>query len=190
MRAIRFIVVHTAAAYDAKRHRVVHQTYETVRRYHMMPPARYDAGGKLLLGTGGRGFKDIGYHRYVEGDGKIRLGRLDGVRGAHVEGFNDETLGICCSGHGDFEPFNAAQLASLVTQCVTWCHLYDLTAERVIGHNEAPRYGSPPVAKSCPGKIIDMDMIRARVRAGLAGTSSNDAPPSTQRDGSPPKAGA
>jgi hypothetical protein len=169
MRQLDWIVVHTCAAYDAKRRIVVHQSVEMVREIHKRPVAAYDSRGGLIVGTGGRGFKDIGYHRYIERDGKIRLGRLDAVAGAHVEHFNARSLGVCCSGHGDHEAFNPLQLASLVAQCVAWCRLYSLTAENVIGHNETEQHGGPHVAKSCPGKLVDMHVIRERVRAVLAG---------------------
>lgn len=190
MRAIDYIVVHTAAAYDADERRVVHQSFETVKRYHMMPKAERDAAGKLVPGTGGRGFRDIGYHRYIEVTGKIRLGRLDAEQGAHVEKFNQRTLGVCCSGHGDYEAFNRAQLDSLVAQCAAWCRLYGLSFERVIGHTETELHGGPHVPKNCPGKLIDMAMIRARVRDELAGVprgmatgEPDDEPPPTRREG-------
>jgi hypothetical protein len=191
MRTYEYIVVHTGGAYNAKRNRVAHHSFEMVRRDHMLPLARYDAAGKLVPGTGGRGFKDIAYNRYVEVDGKIRLGRPDAVAGEHTAGFNYRSLGVCCSGSGDHEPFNPAQLRSLVAQCAAWCRLYDLDADRVIGHREAPRFGAKPTPKSCPGKLVDMDMIRALVRDELAGTSrgavapANDNTPPTRRDGSP-----
>lgn len=169
MRTFEYIVVHTGAAYNFKRKRVEHHSFEIVKRDHMLPVARFDGAGKLVPGTGGRGFRDIGYNRYIEVDGKIRLGRLDKVAGAHTEGFNDRSLGVCCSGSGDHEPFNPAQLRSLVAQCSAWCRLYNLTADRVIGHREAPRFGAKPTGKSCPGKLVDMDMIRALVRDELAG---------------------
>ena len=208
IRTYEFVVVHTGAAFNQKRQRVEHHTFEMVRRDHMLPVARHDAAGKLVPGTGGRGFKDIGYNRYIEVDGKIRLGRLDAVAGAHTEGFNDRSLGVCCSGSGDHEPFNAAQLRSLVAQCAAWCRLYSLPAERVIGHREAPAFGAKPTSKTCPGKLVDMDVIRGLVRDELLGAwrggvaleglarcppaapASDDAePPSTRRSGRP-KAGA
>lgn len=190
MRTMEWIIGHTAAAYDVQRRRVVHQSVAVVRQFHMLPLARYDAAGKLVAGTGGRGFKDIGYHRYIEVDGKIRLGRLDRVVGAHVEHFNENSLGVCCSGHGDYETWNRAQLDSFVAQCAAWCRLYHLAFDRVAGHHENERYGGPPVVKSCPGKLIDMDMIRGRVRDELVGVNrgvpvavDDDEPPSTRRDG-------
>jgi hypothetical protein len=194
MRRIDFLCTHTAGSYDKERRRVVHQKVEIVRAYHVMPKARYDEAGKLVPGTGGNGWKDIGYHRYIEVDGKIKLGRLDAVVGSHATKFNEHTLAVCCSGHGDYEPFNDKQLASLVAQHTAWCRLYTLGADRVIGHWETALHGGPPVGKSCPGKLVDMDMIRARVRDELAGVTrgvvpvaiGRDDPPPTLRDGSPP----
>lgn len=203
MQRIEFAVAHTCGAYDFERKRVVHQSVTTVRRIHMMPLARYDAAGKLVPGTGGRGFKDIGYNRYIEVDGKVRLGRLDTVAGAHTEGFNDRSLGVCCSGHGDYEPFNPAQMRSLIAQFAAWGRLYRFDHTHVIGHHEAPQYGAKPTTKSCPGKLVDMDEIRALVRDELLGVvrgvvledlarcppaTADDEPPSTRRDGSKGKA--
>jgi hypothetical protein len=200
MRTFEFIVVHHAASYDDDNSRVVHQSVAVVKRYHMLPKARYDAEGKLVKGTGGRGFLDIAYQRYIEVDGKVRLGRLDKKPGAHTEGFNDRSLGVCVSGHADFEPFNEAQLRSLVAQCAAWCRLYSLGADRVIGHREAPQYGAKAVRKSCPGKLTDMDAIRELVRAELTGGNrgvvlgdlarcdpevSDHKPVATRRDGKP-----
>lgn len=175
MRRIDFIVVHTAGAYDAERKRVVHQPVEVVRHYHILPPARYDDDGKLVPGTGGKGWHDLGYHRYVEQDGAVRMGRPDAVPGAHATRFNHHSLAVCCSGHGDYEPFNDAQVESLVAQCAVWCRLYAIDPLRIIGHRETALRGGPPVTKSCPGALVDMLAIRARVSAELAAAGRGEA---------------
>lgn len=192
MRSIDWIVCHTAGAFDAKARRVVHQKVEVVRAFHKLPIARYDAKGKLVPGTGGRGYDDIGYHRYIEVDGKVRLGRLDRVVGAHAHKFNTRSLGVCCSGHGDHEPWNRAQINSLVAQCVAWCRLYTLTPDRIVGHKETELHGGPHVPKSCPGTLVNMDVIRGLVRDELAGVNrgglaldDDTEPPSTRREGKP-----
>jgi hypothetical protein len=163
MRDIDTIVVHTAGSYDSEDHLVVHQAMEVVRHFHMMPLAKYDRG-VLVKGTGGNGWSEIGYHRYIEQSGLVRTGRADERIGAHVQGFNLRSLGICCSGHGDYEPLNDSQRRSLVSQCAAWCRLYGIHPDRVIGHRETPRYTGTAVTKSCPGKNVDMDPIRASVR--------------------------
>lgn len=163
MRPILWIVVHTCGAYDQKHKRVVHQSVETVRAYH-----------KLAAMYGGRGWHDIGYHRYIEQDGAIRMGRADAMIGAHATDFNDFSVGICCSGDGDFEAFNPEQLGSLVAQCAAWCKLYSITPDHVIGHRETSQRGGPAVQKTCPGTLVDMAAIRHRVRDELGGVAPDD----------------
>lgn len=158
MRSIQWLVVHTCGAYDALHHKVIHQTVETVRAYHMRPASQ-----------GGRGWHDIGYHRYIEESGAVRMGRLDATIGAHATGFNEHSLGICCSGDGDYAPFNPAQMASLIEQCALWCRLYKISPDHVIGHHETANYGGPPVQKTCPGTLVDMGAIRHQVRDALGG---------------------
>ena len=45
-----------------------------------------------------RGFKKIGYHFVVLMDGTIELGRMINEVGAHVQGHNDDSIGICYIG--------------------------------------------------------------------------------------------
>lgn len=155
-RPILWLVVHTCGAYDAKAKQAVHQSVNDVRRYHMTPVIH-----------GGKGWSDIGYHRYIEQDGTLRSGRRDAVVGAHVGGFNSHSLGICCSGHGDYEPFNPRQLATLVKQLVEWCNGHRLGPGAVLGHRETDDHGGPKVWKTCPGTLVDMDELRALVGAAL-----------------------
>lgn len=160
MRPITWIVVHTCGAYDAVHQLVVHQSVGTVRTYH-----------KLAKIYGGNGWSDIGYHRYIEQSGVIRMGRADATVGAHAAGFNAYSLGICCSGHGDFAPFEPAQMTALVAQCIAWCRLYHIPPDHVVGHRETSQHGGPRVDKTCPGNLVDMAVIRNRVRIGFGGGS-------------------
>jgi N-acetyl-anhydromuramyl-L-alanine amidase AmpD len=183
-RTYEFVVVHTAGSYDWTRKRVVHQRIEVVTHFHTTPKSKGGAFDVPLKGNA--------YNRYIYVDGRVHIGRLDHVGGAHCKGLNHRSLGVCVSGHGDFEPFNPAQLRSLVAQCATWCRLYTIPVEHVIGHRESPAFGAAPTGKSCPGKLNDMDQIRALVRDELSGknqglTGDGD-PPSTQRAGRKPVA--
>lgn len=147
MRVIDWIVVHTAGAYDFSRKAVVYQSTEQLRRYHQSH----------------NGWRDIGYHWVVEEDGAIVPGRPEEQPGAHVGGFNDHTIGICVTGHGDFSDFKPAQLAALVRKCAQICAARKLSGIRVIGHREAPLHGAPATAKTCPGVLVDMNEIRRLV---------------------------
>ena len=147
MRLIDWIVVHTAAAYDVRAKRVVYQSTETIRQYHKTH----------------NGWHDIGYHWVVEEDGSVRRGRDETVIGAHVGGWNERTIGICVTGHGDFAPFNDRQMDALVAKCARICDARHLSGIRVIGHREAPQHGAPHTDKTCPGVMVDMGAIRRLV---------------------------
>lgn len=45
-----------------------------------------------------RGWKDIGYHYYVERDGSLHQGRPESMIGAHVKGHNRHSIGVCYEG--------------------------------------------------------------------------------------------
>lgn len=45
-----------------------------------------------------RGFKKIGYHYYITKDGTIHKGRNISEIGAHVQGHNKSSIGICYEG--------------------------------------------------------------------------------------------
>lgn len=65
-----------------------------------------------------RGWLDIGYHYVIRRDGTVETGRPKDVIGAHVEGHNYESLGICLAGGIDASGkpennFTEAQFASL-----------------------------------------------------------------------------
>ena len=154
MRVIEWIVLHTAAAYDYKARCVVYPTAAAIRRYHIDH----------------NGWRELGYHWVVEEDGKGVRGRDDGVVGAHVGGFNSHSLGLCVSGHGDFAAWNDAQWCEALRKCAQWCGLYRVPAERVIGHREAVEHGAPPVNKTCPGVLIDLDRFRSELAERLAFT--------------------
>jgi hypothetical protein len=144
MRSIDYVVLHTAGAYDYKHREVVHQSIRTVAEYHVSH----------------NGWLKLGYHHYVEQDGTGERGREDYEVGAHVGGFNLGSLGLCVSGHGDFEPWNQAQTIEVLRKCAAWCRMYRIPVAHVIGHREAPEFGAPPVHKTCPGILVDMGKIR------------------------------
>jgi N-acetylmuramoyl-L-alanine amidase len=63
-----------------------------------------------------RGFLCIGYHFVIKRDGTIETGRALNVVGAHVQGNNHDSIGICMIGGGskkEVNDFTEAQWASL-----------------------------------------------------------------------------
>jgi N-acetylmuramoyl-L-alanine amidase len=97
-----------------------------------------------------RSFLCIGYHKVIRRNGTIEDGRDLDVIGAHVEGHNHNSIGICMAGGVDandiakaennFTPEQWTSLESLVRELRV---LYP-TAE-VLGHRDFPN-----VQKACP----------------------------------------
>jgi N-acetyl-anhydromuramyl-L-alanine amidase AmpD len=76
MRKIDLIVIHCADTLpDSK------INAETIRKWHIE-----------------KGWKDIGYHYVIPTGGTIERGRSDSEVGAHVQGHNANTIGICLVG--------------------------------------------------------------------------------------------
>jgi N-acetyl-anhydromuramyl-L-alanine amidase AmpD len=96
-----------------------------------------------------RGWRDIGYHWLIDRDGAVAPGRKETEIGAHVEGHNRGTIGICLiGGYGasaddpfakNFTGAQAATLKRVVGE------IRGRTAiQKVSGHNDYS-------AKACPG---------------------------------------
>lgn len=129
----------------------------SIRKFHVAPKPK------------GNGWRDIGYHFVIRKDGRVEQGRPLDRPGAHLEGAND-TWGVCITGDGDSEPWTPAQLEAFLDLAERLCREQGWGADRVIGHREGPaKFGAKPTAKRCPGRLVDMADVRAKVAARLAG---------------------
>lgn len=61
-----------------------------------------------------RGWTGIGYHFYIRKDGRIYRGRPEWAVGAHAQGHNNRSVGICCEGMYMTETMPKAQFDALV----------------------------------------------------------------------------
>lgn len=77
MRTITLIIIHCSATPDGKS-----LSFEECKRDHIMH----------------RHFRDIGYHFYITRDGIIHEGRPMQKTGAHCNGHNSHSIGICYEG--------------------------------------------------------------------------------------------
>ena len=126
-----------------------------------------------------RGWNGIGYHFVIVNDkhdsakdGEIQKGRDIVMIGAHARGLNSRSIGICCIGHGDYDPFTEAQHESLVSKISDLIDEYDdIKVENVIGHRELNRLVAEgrlsneyATSKTCPGRNVDMEVLRDRIR--------------------------
>lgn len=119
-----------------------------------------------------RGWKDIGYHLVILNgvrksgnaydaalDGLIEVGRKLDVSGAHCEGHNSDSIGICCIG---VKEFTEKQMDSLYKQIGGLLHAYNLDSTAVFGHYEM----DTAHGKTCPN--MDMKTVRNILISKLA----------------------
>ena len=77
MRQIDYIIIHCSATKSN-----ISFTAEMCKEYHVYV----------------RHYQDIGYHWYIERDGKIVKGRPEGIKGAHCINHNRDSIGVCYEG--------------------------------------------------------------------------------------------
>jgi len=159
---VEYIVWHTAA--DPREEGKRDTTMDEIAAWHA-------AKG---WGAGYEGKQRAGYHFLVRRDGTVEMGRPLGKPGAHVRGLNARSVGICFSGHGDLQPLTRKQLRAGIDLTVKLLRLYHLPFTRVIGHREVNQLIDAGVLsevyrvrKSCPGKKVDMKVVRLKVQQEL-----------------------
>lgn len=86
-----------------------------------------------------RGFDGIGYHYVVRRSGEVEEGRPHYWQGAHVRGYNNESLGVCLIGKDEFTMKQMYALEMLLYQLKV---LYPNS--KVIGHRDLDN------KKTCP----------------------------------------
>ncbi|QOC54161.1 N-acetylmuramoyl-L-alanine amidase [Caulobacter vibrioides] len=87
-----------------------------------------------------QGWADIGYHYVIRRDGTVEKGRTNSTPGAHVQGFNSRSLGICLV--GGVKPdgktaetnFTDAQYAALRHTLANLKHAFP--AAEIVGHRD------------------------------------------------------
>ncbi len=95
-----------------------------------------------------QGWTDIGYHYVIRRDGTLEVGRPEDVVGAHVSGFNNNSIGICLVGGVDSklkaeDNFTSAQYAELAVLLRKLKAKYPKAI--IQGHRDFPK-----VKKDCP----------------------------------------
>ena len=96
-----------------------------------------------------RGWRDIGYHWVIDRDGKVAPGRPETEIGAHVEGHNRGTIGVCLLGGYGASADDPFEKSFTAAQATTAKRLIEeikgrATIRKVSGHNDY-------AAKACPG---------------------------------------
>jgi N-acetylmuramoyl-L-alanine amidase len=119
-RKIHWVVVHCSDSDIPE-----HDNIQTIRKWHVDE----------------RGWKDIGYHYFIDKRGDVYPGRSEDTTGAHVRGHNSGSLGICLSGR---ELFTSDQFHSLEKLLKDICERHNLEKKDILGHCDLD------AGKSCP----------------------------------------
>jgi hypothetical protein len=104
-------------------------TVEEIRRWHLE-----------------RGWSDIGYHFVIYLDGTVAPGRPLTKMGSHVSGANEDNVGVCLVGKGEFNPAQWSALRQLLDS-LTLAH--GISKDALFCHREFP--SAKAQGKSCPG---------------------------------------
>lgn len=127
MREIKQIILHCSDTETGNA--------ESIRKYHIEV----------------KKWADIGYHYVIDRDGKIETGRAIEKIGAHCEGCNSDSIGICLIGKTQFEDEQTESLLTLIFR------LRERFGNvKIFGHYEKP--SAKKQGKTCPN--IDMDKFR------------------------------
>ena len=109
-----------------------------------------------------RGFLDVGYHFIVRRNGAVEIGREVGVIGAHVEGHNATSVGVCLVGGIDAagkpqDNFTPEQWAAL--DALVWKLTEQYPGAAIVGHRmldpkkACPSFDVPTWLKARPKDI-------------------------------------
>ena len=120
MRKINKIIVHCSDSDYSH-----HDDISVIRKWH----------------TEERGWKDVGYHFFIQASGNVQWGRPIEQAGAHVSGQNKDSIGICLHGK---QKFTQQQFNSLKSLLFDLIRQFDLTTNDVYGHRDFDRH------KTCP----------------------------------------
>ena len=127
MREIKSIILHCSATPEGKDF-----TVADITRWHKE-----------------RGFRTIGYHYVVYRDGTVHKGRPVEQMGAHCEGHNKDSIGVCyigglmTDGKTPKDTRTAEQKEALYQLCYDLMDSFDIGMEDIHCHNEYAK-------KDCP----------------------------------------
>lgn len=97
-----------------------------------------------------KGWSDVGYHYVITRAGRVQKGREEDRVGAHVEGYNGRSIGICLVGGVSEEDFNKPENNFTPLQMTALRNLLEQLAKRYPGAVVQGHRDFPNVKKACP----------------------------------------
>jgi len=113
------------------------------------PPTMDIGADEIRKWHTGKGWSDIGYHYVIRRDGVCEDGRAEKRAGAHVKGFNSNSIGVCMIGGVDAEGNSESNFTAIQWDVLEplICILSERYPDaRITGHND-PEFNS---GKDCP----------------------------------------
>lgn len=166
MRTINKLIIHCTGS-DGPRDNAL----KNIVAFHKCPAnKKFWWNGKW---ENGRGFKDIGYHKYIDRFGGLNNGRAVEVVGSHCKDENSHSIGICLAGDKVFDPKQFDMLKNVVTNL---CATFNLNPLRdVYPHNHFNKN------KTCPNFDVQAWLKKEFGNAGT--TTTNGTTPTGQGEG-------
>lgn len=134
MRKINTIVIHHSGNHDTK---------EKIKQLHI---EEY-------------GWDDIGCHYMISREGYILDGRPVHQIGAHVKGFNQDSIGIDFLGNFDIDKPTDSQSLAMLKFIKALMKKYNIPIENIKAHKDFPG-----VKKSCPGKNFNIQEFKEKLK--------------------------
>jgi N-acetylmuramoyl-L-alanine amidase len=167
MRIIDKLIIHCTAS-DGPRD----NAFANVVAFHKCPINKgFWWNGKWEKG---RGFKDIGYHKYIDRFGGLWNGRAIETIGAHCKDENAHSIGICLAGNKVFDPKQFETLKNVVTLLCATFNLHPLTD--VYPHNHFNK------DKTCPNFDVEAWLKKEFGNGNGANTTPTITPPNSGPD--------
>lgn len=109
-----------------------------------------------------KGWRTIGYHYIIQPDGKREIGRPLEEAGAHVQGHNADTVGICMLGKERFTRAQWDELAKLIRELRSTYRDVPVRGHRDYSPdlNKDGKIQSREWIKTCPGFDVETFMLR------------------------------
>lgn len=106
----------------------------------------------------GRSYSGIGYHYFINKKGEIYKGRPDNVIGAHAQGYNSTSIGICFEGRYNKEIMPEAQLKAGKELIEHLKRKYNIT--KVKKHKDL-------MSTDCPGSLFPFEEMVGQEKENL-----------------------
>lgn len=140
----KIIVHHTGGTDKYPLMDTSHHTFDDVRAWHLS-----------------KGWDDIGYHWFIEEDGKVTAGRPETMHGAHCKGHNTKSVGVCLAGNFDTTMPTYAQTKALIKVLSGIMERWDIPYAEIYPHRKFAN-------KSCCGNKLPDNWASMLMKPGLA----------------------